>query len=115
MFLDDTFHDRETQTGSLPEIFRCEKGVENPRADLFRHPMAVIGYAQAYMTVLSIEAQPEPPPLRHDMETIHHQIDQHLDKLVSVGMDNWYVPLDHLFHRDSAVNDPLLEHLQAIV
>ena len=62
MFLDDALHNRETQTGSLPEIFRCEKGVENPRADLFRHPMAVIGYAQAYMTVLSIEAQPEPPP-----------------------------------------------------
>ena len=87
MCFDDAFHDREAETGSLPKILRREKGLEDLRADLFRHPMAGIGHPEAHVAALTSEAQPEPSPLRHGMEAIHHQIDQHLDKLVSIGMD----------------------------
>ena len=85
MLLDEAFHDREPKTSPHPEIFRCEKGLEYLRTDLFRHPMACIGDAEAYMTILSIEAQPEAPPLRHGMEAIRHQIDQHLRAAVAAN------------------------------
>ena len=49
------------------------------------------------------------------MEAVRHQIDEHLNKLVSVCMDRRQISLDHFFHRDAVVSHPLLEHLQAIL
>ena len=67
------------------------------------------------VAALTSEAQSEPSPLRHGMETIHDQIDQYLDKLVSIGVDSGQIRFDRFFHRDGTVGDPFLEHFQAIL
>ena len=87
MFLDDAFHHRETQAGPLSNVFGGKKRIEDFCAGLFRHAMTGIGDLKAHVIAFTREVQPKTPSLRHGMETVHHEIDDHLDELVLIGMD----------------------------
>src|SRR5574342_1079715 len=77
--------------------------------------MAGIGQAETDQATLTSEAQADLASLRHSMETIHHEINEHLDQLVPVGTDRRQWRFNPLVDRDAATGNPFLKHLQALV
>src|SRR5262245_484003 len=83
--------DGESQAHAAPCLFGSEKRLEQPRQEIGRNPTAVIAYHNPHDAFFSIQLCDEPQiaALRHGIDGIHHERQQHLLDLCTVTEDRW--------------------------
>ena len=111
VLLDDTVHHCETEAGSLAHLLGREEWREDFRQIFPWDTVTRVGYRKGDRVGRVVQTKTDLATLRHGIDGVDEQIEEHLGHLVRVCVNMWQDAVYIGFNLDAFAGEPVLQHL----